>query len=43
MHSAVNPKRWWALIMLAFAQFITIMDTSIIGVARRRAAGPDLP
>jgi MFS family permease len=33
MNSAVNPKRWWALIMLAFAQFITIMDTSIIGVA----------
>ncbi len=33
MNSAVNPKRWWALIVLAFAQFITIMDTSIIGVA----------
>ena len=33
MQSAVNPRRWWALIVLAFAQFITIMDTSIIGVA----------
>jgi EmrB/QacA subfamily drug resistance transporter len=30
---AVNPRRWWALFVLAFAQFITIMDTSIIGVA----------
>jgi EmrB/QacA subfamily drug resistance transporter len=33
MESAVNPRRWWALVVLAFAQFITIMDTSIIGVA----------
>jgi EmrB/QacA subfamily drug resistance transporter len=33
MQSAVNPRRWWALVVLAFAQFITIMDTSIIGVA----------
>ena len=33
MQPAVNPRRWWALIVLAFAQFITIMDTSIIGVA----------
>jgi MFS family permease len=33
MDSAVNPRRWWALVVLAFAQFITIMDTSIIGVA----------
>jgi hypothetical protein len=33
MPSAVNPGRWWALIALAFAQFITIMDTSILGVA----------
>jgi EmrB/QacA subfamily drug resistance transporter len=33
MPTAVNPKRWWALVVLAFAQFITIMDTSIIGVA----------
>src|SRR5262245_26691858 len=33
MQSAANPRRWWALVVLAFAQFITIMDTSIIGVA----------
>ncbi|OAH09944.1 MFS transporter [Streptomyces jeddahensis] len=29
----VNPRRWWALIVLATAQFMVIMDTSIIGVA----------
>ncbi|GGZ73404.1 MULTISPECIES: MFS transporter [Streptomyces] len=29
----VNPRRWWALIVLAAAQFMVIMDTSIIGVA----------
>jgi EmrB/QacA subfamily drug resistance transporter len=33
MTTAVDPRRWWALVVLAFAQFITIMDTSIIGVA----------
>ena len=31
--STPHPRRWWALLVLAFAQFITIMDTSIIGVA----------
>ncbi|MET9063706.1 MFS transporter [Streptosporangium sandarakinum] len=31
--STVNPRRWWALIVLAAAQFMVIMDTSIIGVA----------
>ncbi|WP_283139357.1 MFS transporter [Rhizohabitans arisaemae] len=31
--NAVNPRRWWALIVLAAAQFMVIMDTSIIGVA----------
>ena len=31
--STPHPRRWWALFALAFAQFITIMDTSIIGVA----------
>lgn len=31
--STVNPKRWWALAVLATAQFMVIMDTSIIGVA----------
>lgn len=31
--STVNPRRWWALLVLAAAQFMVIMDTSIIGVA----------
>ncbi|MEU7030388.1 MFS transporter [Streptomyces sp. NPDC046275] len=31
--STVNPRRWWALAVLAVAQFMVIMDTSIIGVA----------
>jgi EmrB/QacA subfamily drug resistance transporter len=31
--STVSPKRWWALTVLATAQFMVIMDTSIIGVA----------
>ena len=28
-----NPRRWWALAIIAIAQFMVIMDTSIIGVA----------
>lgn len=28
-----NPRRWWALVVIALAQFMVIMDTSIIGVA----------
>ncbi len=28
-----DPKRWWALAVIALAQFMVIMDTSIIGVA----------
>ncbi|MEV5434435.1 MFS transporter [Streptomyces sp. NPDC052682] len=28
-----SPRRWWALVVLAAAQFMVIMDTSIIGVA----------
>ncbi len=28
-----DPRRWWALAVLAVAQFLVIMDTSIIGVA----------
>ena len=32
-HPTHHDKRWWALLALAFAQFITIMDTSVIGVA----------
>ncbi|MEV4334103.1 MFS transporter [Streptomyces sp. NPDC049597] len=31
--STVNQRRWWALLVLAAAQFMVIMDTSIIGVA----------
>jgi EmrB/QacA subfamily drug resistance transporter len=31
--SAADPRRWWALLVLAAAQFMVIMDTSIIGVA----------
>lgn len=31
--SALHPRRWWALVVLATAQFMVIMDTSIIGVA----------
>ncbi len=33
MPAQPHTRRWWALFVLAFAQFITIMDTSIIGVA----------
>jgi EmrB/QacA subfamily drug resistance transporter len=33
MSSQLSNRRGWALLLLAFAQFITIMDTSIIGVA----------
>ena len=31
--SVINPRRWWALLVIALAQFVVIMDTSIIGVA----------
>lgn len=31
--SALNPKRWVALALLCTAQFLVIMDTSIIGIA----------
>ena len=30
---APDPRRWWALAVIALAQFMVIMDTSIIGVA----------
>jgi EmrB/QacA subfamily drug resistance transporter len=33
MQPAVNPRRWAALAVIALAQFMVIMDTSIIGVA----------
>ncbi|TDC43002.1 MFS transporter [Micromonospora sp. KC213] len=31
-----HPRRWWALALIAAAQFMVIMDTSIIGVALPR-------
>ena len=46
--SIPDPRRWWALAIIAIAQFVVIMDTSIIGVALpeiQRALGfsqPDL-
>jgi EmrB/QacA subfamily drug resistance transporter len=33
VQTAVDPRRWTALAVIALAQFIVIMDTSIIGVA----------
>ncbi len=33
MQPALNPRRWSALALIALAQFMVIMDTSIIGVA----------
>jgi EmrB/QacA subfamily drug resistance transporter len=33
MQTAVNPRRWTALAVIALAQFMVIADTSIIGVA----------
>ncbi|MGI8691264.1 MAG: MFS transporter [Thermomicrobiales bacterium] len=32
-HSAPDSRRWWALFLLCTAQFIVILDTSIVGVA----------
>jgi hypothetical protein len=31
-----STQRWWALALIAMAQFMVIMDTSIIGVALPR-------
>ena len=33
MQPAAHPRRWTALAVIALAQFMVIMDTSIIGVA----------
>jgi EmrB/QacA subfamily drug resistance transporter len=30
---APDPRRWWALALLSVAQFLVILDTSIIGIA----------
>jgi MFS family permease len=34
--SQSTNRRWWALVIIATAQFMVIMDTSIIGVALPR-------
>ena len=33
MNAQVNTRRWWALGLLSVAQFLVILDTSIIGIA----------
>ncbi|MEV6270941.1 MFS transporter [Kribbella sp. NPDC051936] len=33
MSETMSPRRWWALAVIAAAQFMVIMDTSIVGVA----------
>src|SRR5688500_20324657 len=38
------PRRWWALFLLCTAQFLVILDTSIVGIALpalQRALGFD--
>src|SRR6476646_6661470 len=42
--SVPDPRRWWALFLLCTAQFLVILDTSILGIALpalRRALGFD--
>jgi MFS family permease len=39
-----DPRRWWALFLLCTAQFLVILDTSIVGIALpalQRALGFD--
>ncbi len=41
---APDPRRWWALFLLCSAQFLVILDTSIVGIALpaiQRALGFD--
>jgi EmrB/QacA subfamily drug resistance transporter len=33
MTSNPDPRRWWALFLLCTAQFLVILDTSIVGIA----------
>jgi len=33
MNAEAHPRRWWALGLLSVAQFLVILDTSIIGIA----------
>jgi EmrB/QacA subfamily drug resistance transporter len=42
--STPDPRRWWALFLLCTAQFLVILDTSIVGIALpalQRALGFD--
>jgi EmrB/QacA subfamily drug resistance transporter len=42
--SVPDPRRWWALFLLCAAQFLVILDTSIVGIALpalQRALGFD--
>jgi EmrB/QacA subfamily drug resistance transporter len=42
--SIPDPRRWWALVLLCTAQFLVILDTSIVGIALpalQRALGFD--
>jgi len=36
--SAPDPRRWWALFLLCTAQFLVILDTSIVGIAFQRSS-----
>ncbi|HVM68536.1 MAG TPA: hypothetical protein VM204_01705, partial [Gaiellaceae bacterium] len=35
MNAEAHPRRWWALGLLSVAQFLVILDTSIIGIAQQ--------
>src|SRR5512139_4310886 len=44
MTTTPDPRRWWALFLLCTAQFLIILDTSIVGIALpalQRALGFD--
>ena len=44
MSSSPDPRRWWALFLLCTAQFLVILDASIVGIALpalQRALGFD--
>ncbi len=44
MSQTPDPRRWWALFLLCTAQFLVILDTSIVGIALpalQRALGFD--
>src|SRR5918996_1637860 len=31
--SVPDPRRWWALVVIAFAQFMVVLDVTIVNVA----------